>query len=409
MTKDSAQPARECLPDNTEKIQDYLSINPAVLYVYRQYVNGGGRMKFISDNCEEVFGVSAENFIKDPETMWDVIHPDDRDRLREEDVEGLHDPFFSSDVRIITPSGEEKWVRLISRPSEKSSTDEWVTWIGSVVDVTDKMQAKAERDSLIRDLEFSLSKIRKREVHLKEANASLRDVKENLTEKNNKLDQFAQVVAHDLNSMINSIAGYSAILMDSLRGSMNEDNYRLLEDINASSFKVSEIIQELLKFARIDKQMVSLSAVRMSDVIQSAEKRLQDLIIDRSATILISDLSDHAVGYAPWLEEVWLNLLSNAIKYGGNPPVITVGSYQSGDMITFWIEDNGKGLNPSEVKALFDKGSDRSMDFIKGHGLGLDIVKQIIEELGGQVGVSSHPGKGSRLRFSLPRVNDLMR
>jgi signal transduction histidine kinase len=109
-----------------------------------------------------------------------------------------------------------------------------------------------------------------------------------------------------------------------------------------------------------------------------------------------------ARGYAPWVEEIWNNYVSNCLKYGGAPPDLEQGAdtLDSG-MIRFWVRDNGQGISQEGQAQLFTPFT-RLHTKTEGHGLGLSIVQQIAEKLGGQVGVESELGQGSLFYFSLP-------
>jgi signal transduction histidine kinase len=110
-----------------------------------------------------------------------------------------------------------------------------------------------------------------------------------------------------------------------------------------------------------------------------------------------------AIGYAPWVEEVWANYLSNALKYGGEPPCVELGATtQSDGMIRFWICDHGPGIPPESQTRLFTPFTQLGRNHEGGHGLGLAIVLHIVEKLGGQVGIESELGKGSIFSFTLP-------
>jgi signal transduction histidine kinase len=111
------------------------------------------------------------------------------------------------------------------------------------------------------------------------------------------------------------------------------------------------------------------------------------------------------VGYAPWVEEVWVNYLSNGIKYGGQPAQLQLGATSLPDgMIRFWIKDNGQGLTPEDQAQLFTPFTQLGHVRTNGHGLGLSIVQRIIKRLNGQVGVTSQVGVGSTFTFTLPGV-----
>jgi signal transduction histidine kinase len=111
------------------------------------------------------------------------------------------------------------------------------------------------------------------------------------------------------------------------------------------------------------------------------------------------------LGHAPWVEEVWANYISNAMKYGGHPPRVELGATPlPNGSVRFWVHDNGNGLSPEARAQLFIAYTRLDKLRATGHGLGLSIVKRIVEKLGGTVGLESEdePGKGSTFSFTLP-------
>jgi signal transduction histidine kinase len=134
-------------------------------------------------------------------------------------------------------------------------------------------------------------------------------------------------------------------------------------------------------------------------------QRLAYMIDECSAEITLPDSWPIALGYGPWVEEVWVNYLSNALKYGGQPPRIEVGAtVQADGTVRFWVCDNGPGLASEEQARLFTPSTRFDQVRAKGHGLGLSIVRRIVRKLGGQVGVESEIGQGSIFSFTLPGV-----
>jgi len=119
------------------------------------------------------------------------------------------------------------------------------------------------------------------------------------------------------------------------------------------------------------------------------------------------------MGDTAWVEEVWTNYISNAIKYGGNPLKIELGydtetkASSPNNIIRFWIRDNGLGIDKNKQKLLFNKFERLDQVNIDGYGLGLSIVKQIINKLGGDVGVESELGKGSLFYFTLKKIEQV--
>jgi signal transduction histidine kinase len=108
------------------------------------------------------------------------------------------------------------------------------------------------------------------------------------------------------------------------------------------------------------------------------------------------------------VEEVWFNYISNGLKYGGSPPHLELGStiYDDGT-ICFWVKDNGAGLTELERMAVFNPLSHTGILHVQGHGLGLSIVRRIVEKLNGRVYVKSQPGDGSQFGFILPAPADV--
>jgi two-component system, sensor histidine kinase and response regulator len=102
---------------------------------------------------------------------------------------------------------------------------------------------------------------------------------------------------------------------------------------------------------------------------------------------------------------VWVNYLSNAIKYGGPQPVVTLGAEElPGGFVRCWVQDSGPGLSAEQQAQLFTPFTRLHTASAPGHGLGLSIVQRIVTRLGGEVGVESAPGQGSRFFFTLPAL-----
>jgi two-component system sensor histidine kinase/response regulator len=146
----------------------------------------------------------------------------------------------------------------------------------------------------------------------------------------------------------------------------------------------------------------------MADIVSEAQKRLADLVAERQAEISVPDEWPTVVGYAPWVEEVWVNYISNAVKYGGRPeqgvpPRAGLGfDAPINAHVRFWVRDKGPGLVPEEQARLFASFTRLHQVRAEGHGLGLSIVRRIAERLGGEVGVESEVGQGSVFYFTLP-------
>jgi signal transduction histidine kinase len=166
--------------------------------------------------------------------------------------------------------------------------------------------------------------------------------------------------------------------------------------------KMRNIISELLLLASVRKEDVQKRPLAMSAILKEALKRLSLLLEEQQADIIFPDSWPTALGYGPWVEEIWVNYISNAIKYGGEPPIIELGADEEADgTVRFWVKDNGPGITVDNAERIFQKFVRLEETRATGHGLGLAIVKQITEMLDGEVGFENRPDGGAKFYFTL--------
>lgn len=245
-----------------------------------------------------------------------------------------------------------------------------------------------------------ITKRKKTETQLKEHAIQLQ-------ERNEELDAFSHTVAHDLKSPLSTMISFADLLYEEYSTLGNNEIKEFLNTIIESGNKTQQIINSLLLFANVRKADVPAEVLNMTEIIVEANKRLAPMISSRNAKFIISHSWPTAIGYAPWIEEIWTNYISNALKYGGSTPVIEIGAdvfiIDGGKkMSRFWVRDNGKGISLEDQKTVFRQFERLDQVKIKGHGLGLSIVRRIIEKLGGEVGVESNQDEGSLFYFTLP-------
>lgn len=231
-----------------------------------------------------------------------------------------------------------------------------------------------------------------------------KEAMKSLESRNEELDAFAHTVAHDLRGSLAALIGYSELLND--RGvTLSEEQVReSLDMIGRIGRKMSDVLNELLLLSSVRKEDVVAAPLDMVPLIHEALFRLKHKIEEREAEITLSRDFPAALGYAPWVEEVWYNYISNAVKYGGTPPKITLGGELTEDgYARFWVKDNGPGLSQADKSQLFIPFSSRANPS-GGSGLGLSIVKRIVEKLNGSVDVECELDEGSLFIFNLPVV-----
>ena len=189
-------------------------------------------------------------------------------------------------------------------------------------------------------------------AELAEANRQLEQVNFDLAASNEELDAFAHTVAHNLKNPLNVIFGYALMLHEG--ETTTEEAHKFLQIIENTTMKMESIINELLLLASVRSGEVAFSKLDMPEIILNVQARLHNKISESNAQIILPAEWPAALGYAPWVEEVWVNYLNNAIKYGGKPPVLTLGAeLQTDGMAKFWVQDNGAGLSQEEQDKLF--------------------------------------------------------
>lgn len=233
-----------------------------------------------------------------------------------------------------------------------------------------------------------------------------------LEARNEDLDAFARMVAHDLKNPIHAVHGYAEVLLDAGDEMAAEARAACVEAILRTSQKMDGIVQALLLLAGVNRQTVTPAPVETGKVVARALDRLAPLVARTGATIETPEPWPDALGYAPWIEEVWMNYLTNALKYGGHPPRLRLGAdTPAHGQVRFYVRDAGPGIPPAAQARLFQPFARVGGETEEGHGLGLSIVRRIVERLGGTVGVESTgvAGEGTLFYFTLPVVPEAQR
>jgi signal transduction histidine kinase len=251
---------------------------------------------------------------------------------------------------------------------------------------------------------------------------NLRQQTAELSARNEELNAFAHTVAHDLKNPLYMLTGFSDLLSDAHAAMTDRERQECYRGIARVAYKMDSIVKELLLLAQVRQVDVETKPLNMAGILAEVQQRLAPMIAEYRAEVVVPTAWPTASGYAPWIEEVWVNYLSNALKYGGRPPRIELGAApladspplagegglpvagKGGGMVRFWVRDNGAGIAPEDQARLFVPFTRLSPARAGGHGLGLSIVRRIVEKLGGYVGVESQWGHGSVFSFTLPNA-----
>ncbi len=236
---------------------------------------------------------------------------------------------------------------------------------------------------------------------------TLRKQRLQLQKRNQELDAFGHTVAHDLKNPLSAIINIAGLFLEkySVNTPLDDKGITKLQFVEKAAQQAINTINALLTLSQVSRyQNIAIEPLDMSMIVeQVVQEHLSHQVDEYQAEIEWPENWPIALGYAPWIKEIWVNYLTNGLKYGGQPPSMTLGADILGDeMVRFWVRDNGKGLTEKEMAQLFTPFTRLHKQRAEGHGLGLSIVRQIIEHLDGQAGVESEVGQGSLFYFTLP-------
>ena len=224
-----------------------------------------------------------------------------------------------------------------------------------------------------------------------------------LEAKNEELERFTYTVSHDLKSPLVTINGFVGYLeQDAVNGNierLKQDVRRIQDAVN----KMQRLLNELLELSRVGRMINLPSAVRFSELVHEAMEILHGRIETNSISVHVDPDLPTVNGDKPRLVEVLQNLIDNAAKYMGNQPNPSIEIGQRGEengKPVFYIKDNGIGIAPEHFERIF--GLFNKLDVkSEGTGVGLALVKRIIEVHGCRIWVESNEGKGSTFLFTL--------
>ena len=249
-------------------------------------------------------------------------------------------------------------------------------FVAIVHDITGRKHAEAERERLITEL----------------------------SAKNAELEQFTYTVSHDLKSPLVTINGFLGFIeQDAAAGNLE----RLKKDtrrINEAVQKMQRLLSELLELSRIGRMMNTPGAIPFKELVDDALAIVQGRLEECRVAVRTHPDLPVIYGDRPRLVEVLQNLTDNAAKYMGDQPHPQIEIGQRGEengRLVFYVKDNGMGVAPEHnerIFGLFNKLDAKS----EGTGVGLALVKRIIEFHGGRIWVESEAGKGSTFLFTLP-------
>ena len=344
-----------------------------------------GRWLKINNALCDILGYGVEELLQSD--FQSITHPDD----------------LAADLLYIGEliEGRVKSGQMEKRYLHKSGHIIWAQLNGSVV-----------RDAQNNPLYFivqiqDISSRRRNEEEILKMNVQLHENGERLQRLNSELESFSYSVSHDLRAPLRIIDGYVNILNEEYAGRLDENAKMIIQTIVENVSRMGVLINDLLEFSRMNRKEIAKSILdkeTLHEVINHIIADLRQLEGDRHLDIRIGDLEEVLVD-VQMFRQVWVNLISNAMKYTKLTPhtVIEIGSSREDQHVCFFIKDNGIGFNMKYADRLFNVFQRlHSQKHFEGTGVGLALVKRIVERHGGRIWVQAKENEGATFYFTIP-------
>lgn len=360
--------------------EDLVSKITVGVYVLRTRPDESFGLEYVSPRMSELLGLSVDDLLSNHEAIFKVIHPEDLDSFIQMNLRGIqHKVPFDWKGRIVV-KGHVRWLHVSSLPQLLENGDTF--WHGLVEDITERVRNEAE-------------------IKLKN---------DELTNLNATKDKFFSIIAHDLKSPFNSILGLSEFMVSQIQ----EGNYEKIEEyadtIRSSSQRAMDLLQNLLEWSRVQtgRMVFSPENLKIDLLIHEALNLLGDSATQKGI-VISKNIPDNLFAFVDqsMFSTIIRNLVSNAIKFSYRGGEIRVDLRELNNQIEVSVSDNGTGIKADQLENLFRIDQNQSKPGTqneKGTGLGLILCKEFVEKHGGEIWAESQPGKGSKFKFTIPKI-----
>lgn len=331
-------------------------------------------VEYVNPIIEEITGYPKEEFLNDFSLIYRIVPENQRDQLENFIAEAAEGSVPDSlEYMIENRGGSKRWILQRNVLVFEESKPVALEIIAG--DITSRRKAEEEREELIRDLEA----------------------------KNAELERFTYTVSHDLRSPLVTIKGFIGMLRDDIAEGDMENAAEDMERIDGAAERMHALLADLLELSRIGRVLNESIPAPLGEIIAAVRENLDAAIREKGALLTFEDNLPKVYGDVPRIEEVFQNLFENALKFTPDEkkPEIKITAVEKENFIEITVKDNGRGIEPKfheRIFGLFNKLDKQS----EGSGVGLSLVKRIIEFHGGRIRLESSPGEGAAFIFTLP-------
>ena len=334
----------------------------------------------MSERAAEIFGIPRKPATRTQ--LRELLCEEDRERslLALQEAMRSHTD-YDIEYRVNRPDGTQCWVAAKGR-AIYDSQGKATTMLGVVADITKRREAQAELEKLVRE----------RTVEL--------------TESNDQMETLVYSIAHDLRAPLRSMQAFSRMLLEEYAPGLGDSARQYAQRIVRAAETMDALVLDLLNYGRVARADMVLEPVSVETAWQTAISQHEKQIQEQQAVIETVLPLPHVQGHEVTLGQVLANLLGNALKFvaPNTRPLIRCRAEEKPGVVRLWIEDNGIGIAPEHQEKVFRVFERLHGRQFPGTGVGLSIVRKGVERMGGQVGLESAPGRGSRFWIELPKA-----
>lgn len=363
-----------------ESIQHMLSLREKELH-HAQVISRTGSFRLNTSTMEfqfspmlaQILGFDGVEKLPSFDEFVERIHPDDRSRIRDRmNMIVNKDEIVFNEFRLVV-DGETRFIRSAR---QLVANEGGPVFLGAVSDITE----------------------------LKRAYQELNDTNLKLQESNNELEAFTYSISHDLKAPLRSLLMYAHLLLDKVASNKTPDERKWLEVILKKGKHMNDLVDGLLTLSSYGSSALQKKEVDMAQLVREISDEL--LASYPRSKIDFETPLGKAVADPALIQQVWINLISNALKFSANEdePLVTLSRKEEENAIRFIVHDNGVGFEQEKSQDLFVVFRRfHSPEQFSGSGVGLAIVKRIINSHGGEVNAEGQHGHGATFWFTLPK------
>jgi signal transduction histidine kinase len=244
-----------------------------------------------------------------------------------------------------------------------------------------------------------------RSLELELMQSQLSEYAQKLIKSNQELTDFAHIASHDLRAPIRNIGSFTQLLEKRLASQLDERSKEYLEFVKTNVRQSTKLIEDLLNYSKIDKNIGAPQSVDLSKVLFLVNNNLQSFITEKKAQIIAGDLP-MLMGHTSLFVQLFQNFINNGLKYNKQEnPTVTISTEWQGNDMVFKIKDNGIGILPQYQDQIFGmfRRLHSSAEY-EGSGIGLAFCQRIVATYGGRIWLESEEGKGTTFFFTLPKA-----